>query len=71
MSDRGKLLSSIPFDEGDENKVVELYYEFQVDLAVIFGANRTRAEKEILETLDLEIALSQVLLCRCRGEQDI
>lgn len=71
MSDRGKLLSNIPFDEGDENKVVQLYYELQVDLAVIFGANRTRAEKEILETLDLEIALSQVILCRCRGKQDI
>lgn len=36
------------------------YYEFMVDNAVIFGASRERAEKELLESLEFETRLANV-----------
>lgn len=39
---------------------VKAYYEYMVDMAVVMGADRGRAEKELLETLQFEIALANV-----------
>lgn len=40
--------------------IVQSYYSYQVDMAVIFGANRTFAEKEIMESLEFEFELAIV-----------
>ncbi|KAF2888699.1 hypothetical protein ILUMI_17474, partial [Ignelater luminosus] len=45
--------------QGTENEVVEAYYEYLVDLAVIFGADKSIAEKEIKDALDFEIKLAK------------
>lgn len=39
---------------------VKAYYDFMVDAAVIFGASRESAERELLESLKFEIELSKV-----------
>lgn len=39
---------------------VRAYYDFMVDTAVMFGANRTTAEQELLQSLQFEIDLSKV-----------
>lgn len=46
--------------KGFEEKNVKAYYEFMVDNAVIFGASRERAEKELLESLEFETRLANV-----------
>lgn len=38
----------------------EPYYQLMVNFAVIFGANRTRAELEMNETLSFEMLLLKV-----------
>lgn len=43
-----------------EDKIVKAYYEYMVDIAVIYGAERDRAERELLESLEFEIALANV-----------
>lgn len=39
---------------------MKAYYEYMVDIAVMFGADRMRAERELGESLDFEIALANV-----------
>lgn len=39
---------------------VQAYHDYQVDLAVLFGAERPRAEVEMMEALNFEIALANV-----------
>lgn len=39
---------------------VQAYHSYQVDLAVLFGADRSRAESEMREVLDFEIELAEV-----------
>lgn len=46
--------------KGLENPIVSAYHSFQVDMAVLYGADRKRAEKEMKEALDFEIALANV-----------
>jgi hypothetical protein len=46
--------------KGFENPIVQAYHAYQVDMAVLYGADRTRAEKEMREVLDLEFALANV-----------
>lgn len=46
--------------KGIEEKFVKAYYEFMVDNAVLFGADKEQAEKEFLDVLDLEIKLANV-----------
>lgn len=46
--------------QGMENAFVKAYYDFMVDAAVIFGANRTSAEIEFLDVLQFEIELAKV-----------
>lgn len=44
-----------------EEPNVKAYYEFMVDAAVVFGANRSVAEQELLDSLRFEIELAKVL----------
>lgn len=46
--------------QGFDNKIVQAYHSYQVDMAVLYGAERTRAEKEMREVLDFEFALANV-----------
>lgn len=45
---------------GLEDKIVQAYYAYMVNTAVIFGADRKRAERELNDTLNFEIALAKV-----------
>lgn len=45
---------------GLNNKSVRAYYEYMVDVAVIYGAEQPRAERELLDSLQFEIALANV-----------
>lgn len=46
--------------KGLEDKIVSAYYDYMVDLAVIYGADRTRAKSELMDSLNFEIALANV-----------
>ncbi|KAF2902340.1 hypothetical protein ILUMI_03845 [Ignelater luminosus] len=50
--------------QGMKNEVVKAYYNYLVDLAIMFGADRSTAEKEITDALDFEIALAEISLTR-------
>lgn len=47
---------------GIDDGVVKAYYDYMVDVAVIFGADKERAKKEFLEALQFETSLANV--CR-------
>ena len=46
--------------KGFENPIVQAYHAYQVDMAVLYGADKSRAEKEMRDVLDLEFALANV-----------
>jgi len=46
--------------EGLKNKIVQAYHSYQVDSAVLYGADQKRAEKEMKEVLEFELALANV-----------
>lgn len=46
--------------EGGQNPSVRGYLDFMIDVAVQFGANRTRATEELQEVIMFEAALAQV-----------
>lgn len=46
--------------KGMENPIVKAYHSYQVDMAVLYGADRSRAEKEMKEVLEFEFALANV-----------
>ena len=46
--------------KGLEHKVVKAYYEYMVEFAVILGADRETAEKELSESLNFAIDLAKV-----------
>lgn len=46
--------------KGLNDKIVKAYYEYMVDIAVIYGAERSRAKRELLDSLNFEIALANV-----------
>ncbi|KAG4071253.1 hypothetical protein HA402_003957 [Bradysia odoriphaga] len=48
--------------KGVEDKIVKAYYDYMVDTAVIYGADRKVAEAELLEALEFEIALANISL---------
>ncbi|KAF4525127.1 hypothetical protein B566_EDAN005069 [Ephemera danica] len=48
--------------KGMDDKVVKAYYSYMVDLAVIFGAERTTAENELKESLMFEMKLANISL---------
>lgn len=45
---------------GLDDTNVKAYYDFMVDAAVIFGANKSIAQHELLDSLKLEIELAKV-----------
>jgi neprilysin len=45
---------------GLEDEYVQAYYSYQVDTAVIYGADRFSAELEMKEVLNFEIQLANV-----------
>lgn len=60
MDEPSQELSRENLINGLDDDSVEAYYKFMVENAVIFGANRTRAEEEMKEVLELEIRLANV-----------
>lgn len=46
--------------KGLDNEVVDAYYEYMVDIAVILGAEHRRASEEMKESLEFEIQLANV-----------
>lgn len=46
--------------KGLDDKLVQAYHSYQIDTAVIYGANRIRAESEMSQVLDFEIELAKV-----------
>lgn len=44
----------------DKDKTIKLYFDFMVEVAVIFGANHSTAQKEMLDALNFEKALANV-----------
>ncbi|XP_033224475.1 neprilysin-2-like [Belonocnema kinseyi] len=46
--------------KGLSDPVVAAYYNFKVDVAVIYGANRTEAEEEMKEIVEFEIHLASI-----------
>ncbi|XP_067006028.2 neprilysin-2 isoform X2 [Anabrus simplex] len=48
--------------KGLEDKIVNAYYQYMVDVAVLLGAERSDAEKELKDSLNFEIALANISL---------
>ncbi|XP_065163092.1 neprilysin-2-like isoform X3 [Atheta coriaria] len=48
--------------KGIEDKLVKAYYDYMVDIAVLFGAKRETAATELKESLTFEIALANISL---------
>lgn len=46
--------------KGQSDEHVYAYYEYMVELAVIYGAEWSRAKREMLQSLEFEIALANV-----------
>ncbi|XP_018915735.2 neprilysin-2 isoform X2 [Bemisia tabaci] len=55
-------LSREYLSKGLNEKIVAAYYDYMVDVAILFGADRERAVKELRESLDFEIALANISL---------
>lgn len=45
---------------GLNDSLTKAYYDYMVDMAVIFGAEKSRAETELRESLNFEISLANV-----------
>lgn len=50
--------------KGFDKKEVQSYYKYMVNNAIIFGANKERAEQELKESLEFEAKLAKVR-CFC------
>uniref|UniRef100_A0A4Y0BJM9 Neprilysin, neutral endopeptidase 2 n=1 Tax=Anopheles funestus TaxID=62324 RepID=A0A4Y0BJM9_ANOFN len=48
--------------KGMENPIVSAYYDYMVDLAVLLGAEEERAKRELLDSLNFEMALANISL---------
>ncbi|CAO1406051.1 unnamed protein product [Diamesa serratosioi] len=48
--------------KGMNNSIVQAYHSYQVDMAVLYGADKSRAEKEMKEVLEFEFALANISL---------
>lgn len=46
--------------KGIDSEAVKAYHNFMVENAVLFGGNRSVAEKELKEALEFEIKLAEV-----------
>ncbi|KAF2889178.1 hypothetical protein ILUMI_16995, partial [Ignelater luminosus] len=43
-----------------EEKLVKAYYDYMVDIAVLFGADKNASLKKLKETLELEITIANI-----------
>lgn len=50
---------------GMDDDTVKAYYKFMVENAIVFGANRTKAENEMKEALELEFKLANASINFC------
>ncbi|XP_049822741.1 neprilysin-2 isoform X3 [Aethina tumida] len=48
--------------KGFNEKLVKAYYDYMVDIAVIFGADREKAKTELRESLEFEMKLANISL---------
>ncbi|XP_055543996.1 neprilysin-2-like isoform X1 [Wyeomyia smithii] len=48
--------------KGFESPIVSAYYSYMVDMAVLLGAEESRAKRELLDSLNFEIALANISL---------
>nr|CAH7760506.1 unnamed protein product [Callosobruchus chinensis] len=48
--------------KGLEDKIVKAYYEYMVDIAVLFGADRDAAQEELRQSLEFEMKLANISL---------
>lgn len=48
--------------KGIRDTNVRAYYDFMADAAIMFGADKGAAERELLDSLNFEIELAKVLL---------
>lgn len=48
--------------KGIQDTNVKAYYDFMVDAAIMFGANKSDAERELLDSLNFEIELAKVCI---------
>ncbi|XP_015116946.1 neprilysin-2 isoform X2 [Diachasma alloeum] len=55
-------LSREYLSKGLDDKIVKAYYSYMVDIAVILGAKREFAEKQLLQSLKFEIKLANISL---------
>lgn len=55
-------LSREYFIKGLDDQLVQAYHSYQIDTAVIYGANQSQAESEMSKVLDFEIELAKVRL---------
>ncbi|XP_045542231.1 neprilysin-2 isoform X1 [Papilio machaon] len=55
-------LSREYLSHGFNDKLVQAYYSYMVDISVLLGADRKRAETELRESLDFEITLANISL---------
>ncbi|XP_026670737.1 neprilysin-2 isoform X1 [Ceratina calcarata] len=55
-------LSREYLSKGFDDKIVQAYYNYMVDIAVILGANKTDAMSELKESLEFEMNLANISL---------
>ncbi|XP_029033207.1 neprilysin-2 isoform X2 [Osmia bicornis bicornis] len=55
-------LSREYLSKGFNDKIVQAYYSYMVDIATILGANKTTAKSELKESLEFEIKLANISL---------
>ncbi|CAH1980231.1 unnamed protein product [Acanthoscelides obtectus] len=48
--------------KGLEDKIVKAYYDYMVDIAVLFGADRDTAQEELRQSLEFEMKLANISL---------
>lgn len=53
-------LSREYLSKGFDDEIVQAYYAYMVDIAIILGADPDRARKELRESLEFEIKLANV-----------
>lgn len=53
-------LSREYLSKGFDDKIVQAYYSYMVDIAAILGANKTDAKTELKESLEFEMKLANV-----------
>lgn len=53
-------LSREYLSKGFDDKIVQAYYSYMIDIAVILGANKTDAKNELRESLEFEMKLANV-----------